>query len=117
MVAGRTALFVGCRDGKVYALAPASGEILWSASGGAGAVVSSPLLDFTERTLVVASTGGRLQGLAPSSGRRLWSLDLRELPGEGEDLQVYSSPAAAGGMLVLGTMSGSLLGFKVDGGE
>ena len=117
VVAGRKALFVGCRDGRVYSLDPASGELLWSAACGAGAVVSSPLLDSEERALVVASTGGLLHGLAPASGRRLWSLELRKLPGEEEGPQVYSSPAAGGGRLVLGTMSGSLLGFTFDGSD
>lgn len=113
VVAGRKALFVGCRDGKVYSLSPGSGEILWSTACGAGAVVSSPLLDSQERTLVVAPTGGVLQGLSPRSGRRLWSLPLEKEEG----LQVYSSPSAGGGRLVLGTMSGSLLGFSFASGD
>lgn len=115
VVAGRSALFAGCRDGRVYSLSAASGEILWSAACGGGAVVSSPLLDSRERALVVASVGGVLQGLSPSSGRRLWALSIGKLQGEEEGLQLYSSPSAAGGRLVLGTMSGSLLGFSFPG--
>lgn len=117
VVAGRTALFAGCRDGKVYSISPGSGEILWSAACGGGAVVSSPLLDFAGSSLLVASTGGILQGLSPSSGRSLWSLSLAKLPGEEEGLQVYSSPSAGGGRLVLGTMSGSLLGFSFSSSD
>ncbi len=117
VVAGRKALFAGCRDGRVYALSPGSGEILWSAACGGGAVVSSPLLDPAEKSLVVASAGGILQGLSPVSGRRLWDLSIGKLEGEEEDLQLYSSPSAAGGRLVLGTMSGSLLGFSFSGAD
>jgi outer membrane protein assembly factor BamB len=117
VVAGRTALFAGCRDGKVYSISPGSGEILWSAACGGGAVVASPLLDFAGSSLLVASTGGILQGLSPSSGRSLWSLSLAKLPGEEEGLQVYSSPSAGGGRLVLGTMSGSLLGFSFSSSD
>ena len=115
VVAGRNALFAGCRDGRVYSLSPGTGEILWSAACGGGAVVSSPLLDSREKALVVASAGGVLQGLSPASGRRLWALSIGKLKGEEEDLQLYSSPSAAGGRLVLGTMSGSLLGFSFPG--
>lgn len=117
VVAGREALFVGCRDGKVYSISPASGDILWSAACGGGAVVSSPLLDLAGSSLVVASSGGVLQGLSPSSGRSLWSLSLAKLPGEEEGLQVYSSPSAGGGRLVIGTMSGSLLGFSFSSSD
>ena len=78
-------------------------------------MVSSPLLDPAEKSLVVASAGGVLQGLSPASGRRLWDLSIGKLEGEEEDLQLYSSPSAAGGRLVLGTMAGSLLGFSFPG--
>ena len=80
-------------------------------------MVSSPLLDPAEKSQVVASAGGNLQGLSPGSGRRLWDLSIGKLEGEEEALQLYSSPSAAGGRLVLGTMSGSLLGFSFSGAD
>jgi outer membrane protein assembly factor BamB len=91
--------FVGCRDGKVYALDTATGAVVWSSAAVGGPVVASLALD--DAALYAAGGAGRVVALAPGDGRTLWTLDLA--PQTAPDVNLWSSPAAADGRLFLGT--------------
>jgi eukaryotic-like serine/threonine-protein kinase len=90
--------YVGCRDGRIYCLDAATGAVAWSAPCG-GPVVASPATD--GRTLYVAGGKGQLHAFNLASGKPAWTLDL--VPHTAADVQLFSSPALAGGRLFLGT--------------
>jgi outer membrane protein assembly factor BamB len=102
LVAGGRAV-AGCRDGRVYALEAATGNPVWSASGG-GPVVASPAAD--ARCVYAVGANGGLTALDWETGKPVWVQDLAVHTAP--DVQVYSSPALAGGRLYLGTNRGKL---------
>jgi outer membrane protein assembly factor BamB len=99
--AGR--LFVGCRDGRAYALDATTGAIAWSTALG-GPIVASPAWD--GKNLYVAGGKG-VTCLDPATGKIRWDLDLTLHTAP--ELQLFSSPAVAGGRLFLGTSREKLI--------
>ncbi len=96
-----TAVFIGCRDKKLHAIARADGSPLWKFKTG-GRVESAPLL-FTDAVLC-ASTDGRLYALNLEKGEEQWMLDL----GEG----MVASPSFANGMIYIGGEDGTLFAVR-----
>jgi outer membrane protein assembly factor BamB len=101
---GKNRLFCGSRDGRLYALDPASGEIRWKLSAG-GPIVASPVAG--EKRVAAVSSRGRLVVAAAESGEELASVEIGAILGR--EVEVYSSPALAGGRLFLGTSAGALI--------
>lgn len=97
-------LLAGCRDGHLYSLDPARGQVLWRCAAG-GPVVASPLVG-KERAIAVSATG-RLVAVSLDSGEKLAEVDVGALLGQ--EVKVYSSPAGAAGQVVLGNSSGSVV--------
>lgn len=103
--AGRT-LLVGCRDGHLYALDAAKGDIEWKCEAGSP-VVASPLVG--PRAALVIGSAGKLTVASLASGEVLGTLDLAAIAG---DAQFRSSPAAGGGRIVTGASNGSVIAVR-----
>jgi outer membrane protein assembly factor BamB len=88
--------YLGGRDRRVHAFDLASGALQWSWNAGAR-VDASPLLAGPH--LVVATDRGKLAVLEASSGRELSAVELGG---------TLTSPAAAAGLIVIGSSDGLL---------
>ncbi len=90
----------GGRDKLVRALAPDTGQVLWSFPT-RGRVDSSPVL--VGKRVYVGSADGRLYALDRQSGRKVWQYDA------GSDF--VAAPAVADEKLVIGNTDGTLYCF------
>jgi outer membrane protein assembly factor BamB len=98
--ATQSAVIVGGRDKQVHALAPGSGDKLWSFNSRAR-FDSSPVV-VGERVLIGGSDG-RLYGLSLSKGEKEWEYEA------GGDF--VASPAVAAGYLVIANADGTVYCF------
>ena len=78
--ADKRQLFVGCLDGKAYALDLRTGEINWSIEVGA-AVLAAPVIEIDEKTgtadvLYLAGKQGNMLAVSPYSGKPFWSVPI-----------------------------------------
>ena len=103
LAAANGLVYLGCRDGHLYALDMASGEIKWKHKTG-DAVVASPVV--TARSVIVGSTDGRLYCLDAATGARRWTWDTEAA---GKRDKIISSPALYRGKLVFGTSAGYVI--------
>lgn len=87
-------VFIGFRDGGLYALDLATGARKWRASHGTSWIVASPVAA-DGRVYAGSSDGHFLQGLDAATGRELW----RQQTGA----NVLASPVLAGNDLVIAT--------------
>jgi outer membrane protein assembly factor BamB len=99
-------LFVGTHDGKLIALDPAGGAVLWEFAAG-DSVLGAPAV--ADGRLYAGSFDGHVYALAAATGRLLWKRDTRGA--------IVSTPAVAGNRLVVGNRSYDLLGLDAAGGE
>jgi eukaryotic-like serine/threonine-protein kinase len=114
-----TRVFVGSGDGTLYALERATGRVVWRFDAG-GPVHASPAVS---GGLVVAATlPGRIFALDEGSGRLRWSvrtgapLPLNTAPAGGWDMYA-SSPAVAGGTVVIGAGDGGIYALDLRTGR
>jgi len=68
-------IYVGCLDGKVYALDPVTGYARWNFDTGAYYVMGSPAIDGAG-TIYIGDSDGVLHALTPT-GQELWSYTLQ----------------------------------------
>ncbi len=94
-IAGEIVLF-GCRDGNVYALDRASGDLLWKFPATAGIGASPAVIG--ER-LIVADYNGWVYALATRNGDQIWK---RKLPAK-----IVSSPHVRDDRVLVGCLDGS----------
>jgi eukaryotic-like serine/threonine-protein kinase len=87
-------VFVGSRDGGIYALDEATGERRWRVSHRGSWVIGSPAVH-DGRVFVGSSDGHFIHALEPSTGRELWNLPT--------GANVLASPLAIGDALVIAT--------------
>lgn len=145
-VVGNGSVFVGSRDGHLYALDAKRGVEQWRLRTG-DRIESTPALH--QNSVFVGSHDGRVYAAAADSGRRLWQRDLgapirssvtatRDRlfigdragklvalhPENGEVLwqaqtraEVSSVPAVVNGTVVVGSWDGSLYAYAADSGE
>jgi outer membrane protein assembly factor BamB len=100
-------VYVGCHDGKFYALNPANGAIKWDFDTGTF-VVSSPAIG-ADGTLYFGAGDFRLHAVAPNGARR-WSFATGDW--------VESSPAiGADGTVYVGSRDGVFYAIGPDGVE
>jgi outer membrane protein assembly factor BamB len=107
IVGGR--VFVPTQSGKVIALALADGAALWSTNLG-GSIVSSPALVGSDLIVGAGTSQQFLARLDAATGAIVWQT-LPVMQGLGQ-----SSPAMAGGMVVVGTNGGHFYAFDPDAG-
>jgi outer membrane protein assembly factor BamB len=92
-------VFVGARDGFLYALRSETGTLLWRYDHKISWVNSSPAV--AEGVVYAGSSDGHfVQAVDAVTGRELWRTDV--------DAVVWSSPAVAGGQLYVGDGAGRL---------
>lgn len=87
-------VFVGSRDGGIYALDEATGERRWRVSHRGSWVIGSPAVH-KGRVFVGSSDGHFIHALEPTTGRELWNLPT--------GANVLASPLAIGDALVIAT--------------
>ncbi len=103
LAAAHGLVHLGCRDGHLYALDMATGEVRWKHKT-ADAVVASPVV--TARSVVVGSTDGKLYCLDAAKGTLRWTWDTEAA---GKRARIVSSPALYQGKLVFGTGAGRVV--------
>jgi len=98
-------VYFGSRDGNVYAADAATGAIAWKGACG-GPVLASPAV--AKDTLYVVGGDAAVRLFNAASGELLWKHDL---PGgtPDEPMELFSSPAVAGGRLIVGTGAGHVV--------
>jgi outer membrane protein assembly factor BamB len=79
----RYQVYVGCKDGNIYALDRQSGEVVWN-TGLQGPVLAAPAVDVnpqvrTGEVLYAVGSTGILEALAPADGSPYWAVSLRNL--------------------------------------
>lgn len=99
-------VFAGTHDGRVVALSPDSGRMLWEFATG-DSVLGAPAV--VGGRVFAGSFDGHVYALDAASGRLLWKRDTRGA--------VVSTPAVHGGRIVVGNRSYDLLGLDAASGE
>ncbi len=104
--AAEGAVVFGARDGKVYALEPATGATLWThhAAGGVGA---SPVV--TGDAVIVCDYAGNAFRLARGDGKPVWKRQLNE--------KIVSTPVATAERVFVGTVKGNVYALSRDTGR
>jgi outer membrane protein assembly factor BamB len=98
-------LFVGTHDGRMVALNPRTGHVLWTFLSG-DAVLAAPAVE--RGVLVFGSYDGKVYGLEALTGRLIWSHDAKA--------PVVSTPAVYRGAAVVGTRGYDLLALNMRDG-
>ncbi len=102
-------VYVGARDGHLYALDQESGEMRWRFDHEVSWVISSPAV--ADGIVYAGSSDGLfVQGVDAATGQEVW----RTLTA----LNVFSSPAVVGETVYVGDFTGTMLGLdRSTGGE
>jgi PQQ-like domain len=111
-IAGKS-VYVGSRDGAIYALDAATGKRRWRVSHGGSWVIGSPAVH-RGKVFVGSSDGHFVQALEPESGREIWNLPTGS--------NVLASPLIVGNSLVIATArtdaaAGDLLALNPETGS
>jgi outer membrane protein assembly factor BamB len=82
-VTDRYQVYVGCKDGNLYALDRNTGEVVWSKTLQAP-VLAAPAIDAhpdvrTGQVLYAIGSSGVLEALSPSDGSVYWAISFRDL--------------------------------------
>jgi outer membrane protein assembly factor BamB len=108
IVAGGVA-YLATTGGSVFALDTTNAGELWTwTAPGSEPLWATPDLNGAAHRIYVAGTNGTLDALATSDGRLLWN---DTLPGN------LTSPAVAGGLVVLGSSSGAIYAISETNGS
>jgi outer membrane protein assembly factor BamB len=101
-------VFFGSRDGHLYAVDAASGELLWRFDQEVSWCISSPAVE-GGIVYVGTSDGHFVQALDAATGEEMWRT--------GTESRVFASPSIAGGTLVVGDQAGNLLALDRSTGD
>ena len=100
-------LYVGCKDGKLYAFNTTTGSVLWNFTAGASFFASSPAVA-PSGVVIVGAMDSYLYAVDGGTGVLVWSYQSTGW--------MYSSPAvAADGTVYAGSDDGFLYSFDQDG--
>lgn len=105
-IAGRR-VFVGSRDGGLYALDLGSGERLWRVDYGSPWVISSAAVG-GGRVYIASSDGHFVQAVEAATGAEVWRTDV--------GARVFASPALADDALYVGDHAGRVLALDPETG-
>ena len=101
----------GSRDGYVYSLQSTDGKLNWKTDLG-GPVVSSPAV--TIETVYAATKNGYIYALSVDNGKVQWEFDTGII---NRNIELYSSPAIANGLLYIGSSDRYIFCFGGDEGR
>lgn len=102
------AVFIGSRDGALYGIELATGQLRFRATHRGSWVIGSPAV--REGRAYVGSSDGRfVHGVDVRTGADLWRYPTRD--------NVLSSPLLAGDQLIFGTFDGQLVGLDAGTGR
>lgn len=99
-------VFVGCKDGTVYALDAERGDVRWRFATG-GAVDASPAV--AGDSVFVGSTDGRFYAIDRRTGEKRWATELGG--------QIAAPATVAGGCVYVGDDSGRFYALGADAGD
>lgn len=105
-VSGGT-VFVGARDGFVYAVSADSGQQRWRFDHQQSWIITSPAVA-GETVYAASSDAGFVQALDAATGRELWHVTT--------GYSVWSSPAVTRSVLLVGDRTGRLMALNRDDG-
>jgi len=79
----RYQVYVGCKDGNLYALDRQTGEVIWN-KGLQAPVLAAAAVDVNPRVrtgevLYAVGSTGILEGMSPADGSQYWAVNLRDL--------------------------------------
>lgn len=101
-------VYVGSRDGHLYAVDRATGQERWRFDHDVSWVISSPAI--ADGVVYTGSSDGLfVQAVDAASGEELWRTPT--------ELNVFASPAVVNGALYVGTFTGAILGLDPATGE
>ncbi|HEU5382726.1 MAG TPA: PQQ-binding-like beta-propeller repeat protein [Ktedonobacteraceae bacterium] len=95
-------VYIGSRDGKLYALDALTGQKKW-ATGTGGAIDSSPAV--VNGVVYIGSRDGKLYALDALTGQKKWMVFTSIIS--------YSSPAIANGVIYIGSHNGKLYAIDI----
>lgn len=99
-------VYFGCRDSKLYALDAATGVKVWDFDNKGSWVISTPIV--LDRTLYFATSDSALfHAVDAKTGTPQFSLSFNHWP-------MFSSPAIAGRILLIGSHAGTLIAIDLD---
>ena len=101
-------VFFGSRDGYVYCLQSTDGHLNWKTDL-VGPVVSSPAV--TMETVYAATKDGSIYALSTGNGKVQWEFDTGII---NRNIEMYSSPAVANGLLYIGSSDRYIFCFGGD---
>lgn len=105
-------LYFGAWKGPLFALAAKDGALRWKLDHGGGGIVGGPVVNGDR--VIFATSGGRLFVRDKATGRTAAGWPEKGLNVGSE---VYAEPVVAGEVIVLGTLKGELLAFKLADGS
>jgi eukaryotic-like serine/threonine-protein kinase len=105
VIVGST-LYIGSRDGNLYAMDIPSGSVLWKFKTGSWVESSAAVVN---NVVYVGSNDGKMYALAADSGRKIWEYSSKFV--------IRSSPAVAGGLLYFGSNDFCIHALKTDSGK
>lgn len=116
---GAMRLWFGAGDGRVRAVDPVDGRVLWDAAT-EGRIRSTPAL--ADGTVVVGSADGSVYAFDAVTGASRWRFDTAGRALDSGDFgfdrkTVQSSPAVADGRVFVGSRNGSLYAVDLAGGR
>ena len=89
-------VYVGARDGFLYALDAATGQLRWRVDHKVSWVITTPAV--SEHTIFAGSSDAHFVQAVDTTGRELWRVNT--------DVPVWSSPAIAGNLVFFGDGAG-----------
>jgi outer membrane protein assembly factor BamB len=105
LVAGGLVYF-GCRDANLYALDAQTGAKVWAFGNKGSWVISTPIV-MGGVLYFATSDSGLIQAVDAKTGSLRYSLSFHHWP-------MFSSPAIAGGDLLIGSHAGTLMAIDLD---
>jgi outer membrane protein assembly factor BamB len=112
MAASANLVFYPSTDGQLYAIDVRTGSVRWRAL--LGETGSSPAV--ANGVVYIVDSTPRLVALDARNGHTLWVSSRYDASSVGEHMAWWSSPAVAGGAIVVGTPDGRLLAYRATRG-
>lgn len=101
-------VYIGARDGSLYAIDAATGKQRWRVSYGASWVITSPAV-WDEKVFIGSSDARFVQAVDAKTGREVWRVPM--------PATIWSSPSIAGSTLYVGDTFGAAHALEAKTGK